>query len=184
MKTYRSPVLRNALAILIVMSLLIAALPKTAQAATCDSYYTVRSGDTKTSIAKRFGLDWGQIADANNMETTDRIRVGQRLCIPPEESDDDRPNPNVRLRVSATHLALTLTVSGLSDKKAVFFVRVRDARVGIGGWSKLGRLKVKKGSTTKEIFLIPKEFKSTLYLQVCIKNGSTDEMKCQTVVHP
>lgn len=184
MNTNRYPVLRHALAILIVLSMFLAASPRPALAATCDSHYVVKAGDTKTSIAKRFGLDWSAIADANDMDVTDRIKVGQRLCIPPEDNEEDTPNPDVKLRVSATHTLLNLTVSGLDDKKAVFLVRVRDVNVGIGGFYKLGRMKVKENKTVKQGFAIPTALMKTLYLQVCIKNSTTNEMKCRTVLHP
>ena len=184
MNTNRIPVLRHVLAILIVLSMFLAASPRPALAATCDSHYIVKSGDTKTSIAKKFGLDWTAIADANNMDVTDRIHVGQRLCIPAQDEDEDTPNPDVKLRVSATHTLLTLTISGLDDKKAVFLARARDANVGIGGFYKLGRMKVKENKTTKQSFAIPKELMSTLHLQVCVKNSTTNEMECRTVLHP
>jgi LysM repeat protein len=168
---------------LIVLSMLLGAFPRPALAATCETYYTVKPGDTKTSIAKKFGLDWLDIADANDMDSTDKPVVGDRLCIP-YKNDEDQANPNMRLRVGVTHTALTLTITGLSDKKAVFIVRVRDARVSIGGFYKLGRMKAKKSSTNKATFAIPKELNKTLYLQVCVKNSTTDEMICRTVVHP
>ena len=184
MNTNRLPVLRHALAILIVLSMFLAASPRPALAANCDSHYIVKSGDTKTTIAKKFGLDWTAIADANDMDVTDRIEVGQRLCIPPHDEDKETPNPDVKLKVSATHTLLTLTISGLDDKKAVFLARVRDAKVGIGGFFKLGRMKVKENKSVKQSFAIPKELMSTLYLQVCVKNSTTNEMKCRTVIHP
>jgi LysM repeat protein len=163
--------------------MLMAALPRPAQAATCAERYTVREGDTKSSIARHFDMDWDQIADASDIDPSDRIRTGQRLCIP-ELDEDERPNPSVRLRVTATHTALTLTISGLSQKKGVFMTRVRDARVGVMGFTKLGKIKAKKGETTKQSFTIPKNLLNVLYLEVCIKNQSTDELRCQTVIHP
>jgi LysM repeat protein len=149
----------------------------------CDTRYTVKAGDTKTSISRRFDVDWEDIADASNIDASDRIREGQRLCIP-EKGDEDQPNPDVRLRVSATHTRLTLTVSGLDDEKAIFIVRARDANVGIGGFFKLGRMRVEEHETTKQTFAIPTELMKILNLRVCIKNASTDEMRCQTVLHP
>jgi LysM repeat protein len=183
MKINRFTLLRHTVAILIVLSMLLGAFPKPAQAATCRTYYTVKEGDTKTSIAKKFGLDWTEIADANDMKVTEKPQVGDRLCIPFKD-DEDQANPNMRLRVAATHTVLTLTITGLSDKKGVFIVRVRDARVGVGGFYKLGRMKAKKSTTNKATFAIPKELSKTLYLQVCAKNSSTDEMICHTVLHP
>jgi LysM repeat protein len=181
----RLPVLRHILAILVVLSMLLGAFPRPALAANCRTYYTVKEGDTKTSIAKHFKLDWSDIAGANNMKTGAKIKVGDRLCIPyTEDEEEELPNPKVRLRVSASHTLLFLTVSGLSDKKGIFIVRVRDATVGVGGFYKLGRIKVKKNSTTKENFAVPKDLIRTLYLQVCIKNSSTNELSCRTMIHP
>jgi LysM repeat protein len=171
------------MAVLIAVSVLTAAFPRPAQAATCAERYTVREGDTKSSISRRFDMDWDDIADASDIDPSDRIRPGQRLCIP-EVDDDERPNASVRLRASATHRLLTLNISGLTQKKAVFITRVRDPRVGVGGFTKLGNVKVKKGDTATKSFTIPSELLNALYLQVCIKNASTDEMRCQTVIHP
>lgn len=179
------PFLRHALAVLIILSLVLGAFPKPAEAATCDTYYTVKSGDTKTKIARLYKVKWREIADANDLEEPYNLKIGQRLCIPfTDEDDEEKANPNLRLRISVSHTLVTLTVSGLSDKKAVFMVRMRDATIGIGGWTKLGRLKAKKSSTSKESFRIPKEFNNTLYLRVCVKNSSTDELTCQVAVHP
>jgi hypothetical protein len=79
---------------------------------------------------------------------------------------------------------LTITLSGLSQKKGVFIARVRDASVGVGGFTKLGNIKLTKGDPTTARFNIPNELMDALYLQVCIKNASTDELRCLTVIHP
>ena len=184
MRIHQLPFLRHSLAVLIVLSMVLGAFPKPAQAATCDTYYTVKSGDTKSRIAQLYKITWREIAEANDLEEPYNLTVGQRLCIPFSEDDEERPNPNINIKVSVTHTTMTITVSGLSDKKAVFIVRTRDATIGIGGWQNLGRLKGKKSTTTKGIFIIPKQLIKTLYLQVCLKNSSTDELTCRTVVHP
>lgn len=44
--------------------------------------YTVRSGDTLTSIARRFGVTVSAISSLNNLTNTNTIRVGQVLKIP------------------------------------------------------------------------------------------------------
>ena len=44
--------------------------------------YTVKSGDTLSKIGGRLGVDWRQIATANNIRSPYTIRVGQRLSIP------------------------------------------------------------------------------------------------------
>lgn len=45
--------------------------------------YTVKSGDTLSSIGQRFGVTNGTIRYANNMGESDFLRVGQELSIPP-----------------------------------------------------------------------------------------------------
>lgn len=56
----------------------IAATPYTAEG---EQNYTVKSGDTLSSIAKQFGVRVRAIRSANSL-TTDRIIVGQKLKIP------------------------------------------------------------------------------------------------------
>lgn len=182
MKTVLKATLRHSLAILIVLSMLLAASPQTAQAATCDTYYRIKSGDTKSSIAELFDLKWSEIADANDLRSGYIPKVGQRLCIP--ESNNNEDNPNVKLSATSTHTLLTLKITGLSDKKAVFVIRTRDSRVGVNGWYMLGRMKAKKNTTNKDVFAIPTQLLKTTYLQVCAKNQTTNEMVCRTVIHP
>ncbi|ADO74485.1 LysM peptidoglycan-binding domain-containing protein [Stigmatella aurantiaca] len=44
--------------------------------------YTVRSGDTLSGIAQRFGTTTNALAKANNISNPNLIRVGQKLTIP------------------------------------------------------------------------------------------------------
>lgn len=45
--------------------------------------YTVKSGDTLTGIASRYGISMMTIWWANNLSAKDQLRVGQKLTIPP-----------------------------------------------------------------------------------------------------
>ena len=47
-----------------------------------DGTYTVVSGDSLSSIAKRFGVKTSDIVRANNMQNPDSLRIGQKLHIP------------------------------------------------------------------------------------------------------
>jgi membrane-bound lytic murein transglycosylase D len=46
-------------------------------------YYRVRSGDTLGKIAAKFGSSVASIQRANRLRSANRIRIGQRLLIPP-----------------------------------------------------------------------------------------------------
>ena len=44
--------------------------------------YTVRTGDTLYSLAKKFESSVERLAEVNNIEDVNKIYVGQKLCIP------------------------------------------------------------------------------------------------------
>jgi nucleoid-associated protein YgaU len=46
--------------------------------------YTVQSGDTLYSIARKFGVSWETIYDANRdiLSSPDELKAGQQLRIP------------------------------------------------------------------------------------------------------
>lgn len=51
--------------------------------------YTVKSGDTMSAIARRYGVSVNVIAEFNGIENVDRIREGQTLVIPTVENWND-----------------------------------------------------------------------------------------------
>lgn len=64
-------------------------------------------------------------------------------------------------------------------------LKVRDALQGIGGWKSLGTIKVdRKTGDQTNIFSIPKTLAKTLYLNVCMKNMTTNNLSCKIVVNP
>lgn len=64
-----------------------------ADASSGEQAYTVKSGDTLSSIAKHFGVRVHAIRSANNL-TTDRIIVGQKLKIPAKSSAPETASSN------------------------------------------------------------------------------------------
>jgi len=48
----------------------------------CDATYRVKKGDTLSKISKHFRVSINKIAKANNIKNTNKIFVGQVLCIP------------------------------------------------------------------------------------------------------
>jgi len=185
MKSMSKPVFNIFLAIVVAITAFAAALPQPAQAASCASYYYVRAGDTPVSIAQHFDMKWGLIAKANKLVYPYKLTVGQRLCIPPKDAEEKDENATkFKYTATATRSAIIITISGLSTKKAGFNVRARNATASVGGWIRLGHFKVKKGSTTKVTYTIPSELRKVTYIQVCLKNVTTDELTCKTVIHP
>ena len=61
--------------------------------------YTVKSGDTLSSIGAKFGVSWQAIAQANHLRDADLIRPQQELVIPgggaPARADDKPANDTV-----------------------------------------------------------------------------------------
>lgn len=57
--------------------------------------YTVASGDTLGSIAKRYGITVPELVEANHLEDPNRIHVGQKLAIPGIVSPPERPAPPI-----------------------------------------------------------------------------------------
>ena len=52
--------------------------------------YSVKSGDTLSSIAAKYGVSVAAILEANNISNPDLIRVGQQIVIPGEEGESNR----------------------------------------------------------------------------------------------
>jgi LysM repeat protein len=69
-----------------------AAAPTADTTASADQLYTVKSGDTLTTIATHLGTTVKALRTANNL-TTDKIRVGQKLKIPAKGSTPVEATP-------------------------------------------------------------------------------------------
>jgi LysM repeat protein len=44
--------------------------------------YTVKSGDSLSSIASKYGITWQELASANGLSSSSRLSIGQQLVIP------------------------------------------------------------------------------------------------------
>ena len=184
-----------ALSLLVAIALLMAFLPQPAQAATCVAYYVVQEGDTTPKIAHTYGLKWGVIADANDLNAGDKLVVGTRLCIPAEGDDDTsstgggtstylpETDSKAKFSVYISNGKMHLSLSKFSINH-VYLVKVRDAHVWIDGWEKLEKVKIKKKTTYNLVMNVPKDLRSTLYLSVCLKDQSSDELVCRTAINP
>lgn len=169
-----------AVGLALLLSMLAAVLPQPAEAAVvCASYYTVRSGDTTVSIAQHFGMKWRKIAEANKLTYPYNLKVGQKLCIPDVNASTSESG---KVSVVVRGMNVTVTASKFSARSA-FNVKVRAGTAAVGGWYKLGVIKVNKNDTRTMVFTLPSALKTTSPLTVCLKESTTDELICRTVVH-
>lgn len=83
---------RSGMALVLAVSLGAAMLPTVAMAAPlkgeyghggpdCANYYIVRSGDTLSGIAARYGVGVWSLKEANGIGNVDHIYAGQSICI-------------------------------------------------------------------------------------------------------
>ena len=166
-----------AICVAMLLAVLAAVLPQSVLAKTpCDYYYKVKEGDTTPQIAHTFGLKWKEIALANNIKDPSKLKVGQILCIPPKDFTTENTI------VTVIGKRIQITASGFLEKN-VFYVKVRDGSVGVGGWYKIGTFKINKNKKVTETYSLPNELSRALYITVCLKNATTDELICRTVVH-
>ena len=174
--------------LILSLAFLRAALPQPVQAATitCQTYHFVQEGQTKPYIAHTFNVRWKAIAAANHMDTREKPEVGQKLCIPPVSGKnsnktvvpDSDTSANIQVTVSAGKIYLTL--KGFSETHT-YLAKVRGLHGGAGGFYRLGYFDVKKNTTQYFSFYVPKELTDEPYLNICIKDQSTDELVCRTV---
>lgn len=54
---------------------------RTVDSTATDGIYTVKAGDTLYSIALDFGLDWRELARANNLSDPSKLSIGQKLRV-------------------------------------------------------------------------------------------------------
>jgi len=197
--------LKIALFVLITMAFVAGALPQKAVAAQCVDYYTVREGDTTPKISQTYGLKWREIADPNGLPRYWKPVEGTELCIPPggDTSSSSSTTTTSSSTTSSTTLSSGTSVPGYTNaiftagvvgnkvtvngsnfpKKASFFVKVRDGNARIGGWEKLGTFNIPKKTNKQQTYTLPKDLKGSIYIDVCLKNASTDELVCRKVLH-
>jgi membrane-bound lytic murein transglycosylase D len=94
-------------------------------------FYTVKSGDTLPSIARKLRVAKADLADANYMSASSPVTTGQKLVVPREATvlmaaRTDRPAPVAESRATVAE-AGTLARGGESSRvKAVYQVRRGD----------------------------------------------------------
>ena len=194
MKTKQLNITILTISLFAAIALLMAFLPQPAQAATCVAYYVVQEGDTTPHIAHTYGLKWGEIADANDLNAGDKLVVGTRLCIPDGADSSPATGGGTSTYLPETDSKASFTVYVSNNKmhlhlskfsiNHVYLVKVRDAYVGIRGWEKLEKVKIKKSTTYNLTLTVPKDLRDSLYLSICLKDLYSDELVCRTAINP
>lgn len=180
--------------LVVVLAVILALVPGTARAATCASNHTVREGDTTVSIAKFYGVKWGSIALANKLKEPYRLTPGQVLCIPEKDikgkdADEKKEDDTTTAFKDATFTATVIgdrvqvSVAGLKSKN-FFVVKARQLVPTVSEWSKLGVLRAEKNKKVSQFYTLPNSLNDSALLSVCLKNSTTDELTCRTVVKP
>jgi hypothetical protein len=109
-----------ALSLILALAILAVAVPQTAQAAvTCRTYYVFREGDTKPYVAHTYDLSWSEIADANDMNSADKVKVGDRLCIPEGEAEEPvtpEDSDKAKIQVSVVGNTIRINVDDFSQR--------------------------------------------------------------------
>jgi membrane-bound lytic murein transglycosylase D len=95
--------------------------------------YRVESGETLTSIAKKYRITASAIADANDLARNEALEPGQKLIIPATRPADEMKSRLVRYRVRRGD-----TMGGIADQ---FSVTSEDVR----RWNGLKSAKVSRG---------------------------------------
>jgi len=87
--------------------------------------YTVKSGDTLSAIARKYGVTVTQIANANNITNVNLIRVGQVLIIPGTgTAPQPTPQPGTQVRYTVKSGD---TLSAIARRYGVSVTRIATA---------------------------------------------------------
>lgn len=176
----------NLLLIGLALVVILSALPPrpVQAAAACATYHWVKKGDTTTSIAKTYGLYWSEVADANFLKMPYVLKEGTRLCIPEIREVKSTAKVASKGQISVMIIANRVYVTASSFReKGSYYVRVRDPQHKKDGWTKIGMFNIPEKTLTRGYFDLPAKFTSSEKLTLCIKNGTTDQVLCQTVPH-
>jgi hypothetical protein len=98
-------------------------------------------------------------------------------------SADSKPDPNA---VFTTFLKNNRVYINLAAPKedVKFRVRVKDASRSMPKWYELGTLLTDRKEAKTGIFPLPAALKKTLYIDVCLKNQSSNRLTCKKIFNP
>jgi hypothetical protein len=166
------------LCIVVALSLVAAALPQPAQAASqaasCAKTHVVKDGETIYRIARTYSVSVGRLAKANDLESPYHLTAGESLCIPNTASS------SVNAKWTATFTNGQIKVTGTGFKKdRPFVVRVRENDTS--AWYKLGSIETDDDGELSETVKVHKDLLKKPSLMVCLKDAVTDGLQCKQV---
>jgi membrane-bound lytic murein transglycosylase D len=89
-------------------------------------YYTVKKGETLTTIARKLGVKRSDLAEANYLKLTSAVAPGQQLMVPHEATvlmaaRTDRPVPVADSRAIASDAVVPAVASTASDRIRIYY---------------------------------------------------------------
>lgn len=189
---YRRISMMRLVGILLIVAFLAGSLPDPVLAATpaattaCTTRYTVKSGDTLSSIALQYKINWLDLAAANSLTSPYTIYIDQVLCIPSSASTTTSSSTSSSGKAGfSVALAGRFLIIKASNypKNSIFYVKAAKGHFQMESpIVKLGMLRTFKKVSVVAIYRLPKAWSTTKYIRVCLKNVRTDVNDCQTAV--
>jgi LysM repeat protein len=197
MKTQKTIFIKRIVNFAIVSAFLLAAAftvaPVTpALAVDCAVNHVVKSGETISSIAFDYDVDWQDIATANNLKDPYTIFIGQSLCIPAStttttstststSSSSTSNAPTFELTRDSTRIYVSTTNF---RKESSYFVKIRNGGTTDIEWYKLDDLLLtQKSGSVEASYRLPVGWRLVKIITVCFKNMETDSLVCNSVVY-
>lgn len=171
--------------LLLILSFLL--LPHPVQAAGCGTYHWVQSGQTTAYIAHTYGFKWREIAEANGMQTHEKLVVGTRLCIPFQKKEEapalpkSEPEANIAVFINGDRVYFSI-----DDYREAHEYRVKARKIKTvkGGWFNLGYMAVLEKEPQSFVFDIPVQLRNSDALNVCLKDMQSNELICYKTEYP
>jgi len=182
----------------LVMALLAAVAPLSVSAATpsvsavaqtaCAAEHTVVAGETLSSIAVLYDVDWRDIAEANNLQDPYVITIGQVLCIPegaavvPDEDeesadqDTDADGPTFLVSVDEDYFLNIKTVDYPENTSFIVRVSPFETRWSYLDFLVLGRFSTDKNGSSDALVRLPREYRDQV-LMIGLKNAINDKVE-------
>jgi hypothetical protein len=187
-----NPNLHRLVSFLLILAMCLALFPQSASAeVVCKFKHKVQAGDTLITLGILYGIDWKEIADANELVEPYVLTIGQVLCIP-GGTRPEGPTTTTTTGTGSKKNAPTLTVAaGINmvyvkvdnfPKFIVYYVNL-SPRSDMNQ-ERIGRLRTNKVGHAEDWIRIPADVHQTRFMTLCLKNVWTDAVSCIDYENP